>query len=124
MAYTNHYLESELHSADRVDLVRLMYRGAIEATSRARRNLANGQILERSRQITKAWDILGELTRSLDHMQGGDLSRALVELYVYMQKRLLEANAEQSDGPLAEVERLLSTLAEAWALVPSIDYTY
>ena len=31
-----------------------------------------------------------------------------------MQQRLLEANLQQTDPPLAEVESLLATLAEAW----------
>ena len=32
-----------------------------------------------------------------------------------MQSRLLDANMQQSDAPLAEVLGLLSTLSEAWA---------
>jgi hypothetical protein len=45
---------------------------------------------------------------------GGDLSRTLLELYAYMSGRLLTANMEQSDPPLAEVSKLLSTLLEGW----------
>jgi flagellar protein FliS len=123
MAYAN-YFESEVLGATRIELVRALYRGAMEAIAQARRHLASGEIRERSRQITKAWQILAELTRSIDHMQGGDLGRSLVELYVYMQNRLLEANAQQSAEPLAEVERLLATLAEAWNLLPDVDCTY
>ncbi|HBY61333.1 MAG TPA: flagellar export chaperone FliS, partial [Solibacterales bacterium] len=37
-----------------------------------------------------------------------------IELYDYMQRRLLEANARQEDAPLAEVERLLSTVRDGW----------
>ncbi|MSV35605.1 MAG: flagellar protein FliS [Bryobacterales bacterium] len=51
---------------------------------------------------------------SLDHTAGGELSRNLVELYAYMQTRLIDANTNQADPPLAEVERLLTTLADAW----------
>jgi hypothetical protein len=36
-------------------------------------------------------------------------------LYDYIQRRLLEANIQQSDAPLAEGLGLLSTLSEAWA---------
>jgi flagellar protein FliS len=123
MAYAN-YLESEILSATRIELVRALYRGAVDATVQARRHVTNGNIRERSRQITKAWEILAELARSLDHAHGGELSRSLVELYVYMQNRLLAANANQSQEPLAEVERLLTTLAEAWNLLPAVDYAY
>ena len=108
------YLETEILSADPIKLVSLLYRGAIESVSAARRHLASGAILERSQQINRAWEILQELAGSLDHAHGGELSRNLGELYGYVQQRLLEANAQQSDAPLAEAEALLTTLAEAW----------
>jgi flagellar secretion chaperone FliS len=116
MAYTTYdrYIETEIACADPVQLVTMLYRGALESVSAARRYLASGAIRERSRNILKAWEILNELTRSLDHTQGGDLSRKLAELYAYMQERLIEANVHQAAAPLAEVETLLSTLNEAW----------
>jgi flagellar secretion chaperone FliS len=109
----NRYLETEVLSADPVQLICLLYRGAIEATAAARRHLAARQIKERSRQIMRALAILRELARSLDP-QYEEISRPLRELYAYMQARLLEANARQIDPPLAEVEQLLSTLLEGW----------
>jgi flagellar protein FliS len=110
----NAYLEAEVLGADPIKLIHLLYRGATEAAGAARRHLAAGEIRERSRQIIKGWEILHELSRSLDHDRGGDISRRLSELYTYMQGRLLEANSQQKDAPLAEVESLLGTLGEAW----------
>jgi flagellar protein FliS len=109
------YLETEVLGANPMKLVHMLYRGATEAVGAARRHLAAGEIRQRSRQITKSWEILYELGRSLDHERGGQISRRLAELYAYMQGRLLEANATQTDTPLAEVESLLITLGEAWA---------
>jgi flagellar secretion chaperone FliS len=108
------YLETEILNADPVKLVRMLYRGAIESVGAARRHLAARAIRERAAQISRVWEILHELARSLDHEQGGEISQRLAALYVYMQGRLLEANAQQADAPLAEVESLLSTLSEAW----------
>lgn len=108
------YLEAEVFGADPVKLIHMLYRGAIEAVGEARRHLAAKQIRERSRQITKAWNILHELSRSLDFERGGEVARRLGDLYYYMQSRLIEANGRQDDGPLAEVESLLNTLCEAW----------
>jgi len=51
----------------------------------------------------------------LDHQSGGEISSRLSALYEYMVHRLLDANMEQSDEPLAEVSSLLATLAEGWA---------
>jgi flagellar protein FliS len=111
------YLEAEVLNADPMKLVRMLYRGAIEATGAARLHLAAGAIRERSLQIMKAWRILDELAQSLDHQQGGAISPALARLYAYMQTRLIEANSRQADAPLAEVESLLGTLFEAWQSV-------
>lgn len=119
MAYTNHdrYLETEILNADPVKLIGMLYRAAIEAAGAARRHLAAGEIRERSRQIMKAWEIVGELSRSLDPTRGGEISRSLGELYAYLQRQLLDANRLQIDAPLAEVEQLLTTLQEAWGTV-------
>ena len=87
-----HYLEAEVLSADPVKLVSLLHRGALEAIGAARRHLAKGAILDRSRQINRAWEMVQELSASLDHAQGGKLSADLAELYHYAQVRLLEAN--------------------------------
>ena len=112
------YLEAEVLSADPVKLAGLLYRGALDAVTSARRHLANGEIRERSRRITQAYEILHELWSVLDHEAGGEISKNLSELYLYMQNRLLEANVKQSDGPLAEVEKLLGVLNDAWKAVP------
>lgn len=120
MAYSNYgkYLETEVYSAEPVKLVCMLYRGAIEATGAARRHLKDRQIRERSREIMRTVEILRELTRALDPQY--EISRSLRDLYAYMQTRLIEANAGQIDEPLAEVERLLSTLLEGWkAVVPA-----
>jgi flagellar secretion chaperone FliS len=108
------YLAAEVLCADPVKLVWLLYCGGIDAVRDARRHLAEGGIVERSRQINKAWGILQELSRSLDREQGGEISRRLAGLYAYMQTRLIEGNTRQSDAPLQEVETLLLTLSEAW----------
>ena len=108
------YLEAEILSADPVKLVEMLYRAALEAVAAARRHLLARDIQQRSRSITKASEILNQLMLSLDHSAGEALSRNLVELYAYMQTRLIEANTNQIEPPLAEVERLLVTLSDAW----------
>jgi flagellar secretion chaperone FliS len=120
--YRDAYLETEILSASPVRLVELLYRGAIESLRGARSAVENRQIAERNRLITKGQAILAELALSLNHERGGQLSKELVELYDYMQRRLNEANANQSGEPLDEVCRLLETLLEGWlALVNEPD---
>jgi flagellar protein FliS len=116
MSQTAHdaYLESRIESAEPLQLVRLLYQGALAAVRDARRHLAAGDIVSRSRAVSKAFAILTELSASLDRPRGGEIATRLAQLYDYMRRRLLEANARQQDEPLAEVLGLLTTLAEAW----------
>jgi flagellar protein FliS len=113
----DNYLESEVLSADPVQLVAILYRAAIASVGAARTHLQAGAIRDRSNSIAKAGAIIHELTFSLNHERGGQISRSLASLYAYMQGRLLEANTQQTEPPLAEVGQLLSTLLEGWTAI-------
>jgi flagellar protein FliS len=108
------YLDSRILTADPLELVTILYQAGITSVRDARRHLANRDIAARSKSITKAWGILAELTHSLDRKRGGEISERLAELYDYMMRRLMEANFQQADAPLAEVLGLLATLLEGW----------
>jgi flagellar protein FliS len=108
------YFESEVLSADPVKLVTILYRAAREAIAAAGAALAAGDIGARSKQILKAWEIVHELRGSLNHTEGGDISRQLEDLYNYVGQRLLDDNAEQSQKALDEAGAVLAILAEAW----------
>ena len=114
---TKHYqntLQEDILTATPMRLIQLLYRGALDSIASARRHLKLGDIRARSRAISKTMAIVTELSLSLDHNTGGELSRNLAELYAYAETLLITANREQSDLPLEEAERLLSTLSEAW----------
>lgn len=109
------YLEARVMSATPVELVRILYGAAAQSVREARRHLAEGDIAGRSREISKAVAVLVELQSALDKNRGGDLAGRLNALYDYMQRRLLDANIQQSDTPLEEVLGLLTTMEEAWS---------
>lgn len=106
--------DDEILQADPLTLVQMLYRGALDAVRRARVCLAQGEIEQRGRQISKALAIIAELTVSLDRERGGEVARNLAELYDYLQRQLSAAHLRASAEKLAEVEALLSTLAESW----------
>ncbi len=108
------YVEGAILTADPITLVQLLYTGAIEYVADARLKLVRGDVKGRSGAITNAIAILTELSWSLDHARGGQLSGNLAALYDYMQRRLMAANYEQADAPLEEVENILGGLREAW----------
>jgi len=119
----HNYLEEEVLAANPIQLVRLLYRGALDSITAARRHLRLGEIRARSGAISKAMAIVTELARSLAPQVSGELNHNLAELYGYVQSLLIEANVRQSDAPLAEAETLLTTLLEAWKCCAQRDDT-
>ena len=107
-------LETQILAATPVELIQLLYDGALGAVQTARRHLAEGLIRERGLAVSKAVAILTELAMSLDYQGGGEISRRLGALYDYMQRTLLEANFRQADEGLREVQGLLATLRDGW----------
>lgn len=114
MTWNDAYLESRVLSADPLELICLVYQHAIDMVHESRKHLASGDIAARSRSISRAIAAVCELEGSLDHAAGGEISRNLAALYLYLRQRLTEANLRQQDAPLAEAASLLATLAEGW----------
>jgi flagellar protein FliS len=116
--YDNPYgssIETRVLAATPMELIEILFDAAVESVMEARRHLAEGRIAERGRAVTKAVEILNELSRSLDHSAGGELSARLASLYDYIAQRLLDANFRQADDGMAEAESLLRTLLEGWS---------
>jgi flagellar protein FliS len=131
--YGSSYLETRILSATPLELVGLLYEGAIDAVRDARHHLASGNIRERARCVTKALEIVGELASSLDRTAGGKIGDGLSALYDFIQQSLMDANFRQDDEGLRNAESLLVTLHEAWsevianspaAAVPEMAYRY
>lgn len=112
-------LEARVLSATPSELVTLLYDGAVEAIREGRKSLAAGNILMRSRAVTKAVNILIELNRTLDHKPAPQLTRNLERLYSFMVRTLLEANYRQEETGLITVENLLTDLQGAWMQIGS-----
>ncbi len=108
------HIEASVLTAEPVELVRALYRAALDAVSDARTCVATGDVAGRSAAVSKAVNILRELAFSLNPESEPGMARNLLELYDYMQRRLLAAHLERSEAPLGEVAGLLATLADAW----------
>lgn len=112
--HRNNYLESEILEADPLKLVRMLYRGGIEAIRRAQTALESGDIEERTRNVTRAMTIVAELMLSVNREQGGEVAANLVELYDYVLRKLGEGHVERSAARFEEAVKPLQTLLEAW----------
>ncbi len=117
MNWKTAYLESRILSASPLDLVNILYEHAILEIHQARQSLVRGDVAARSRSISKAIAIIGELQIALDLEAGGEIAANLGQLYQYMRAQLTAGNLRQSDAPFAEVTRLLESLGDAWRTI-------
>lgn len=119
MAYSPHaaYVQNEILTASPERLVEILYDLAIRSIARARECNLGKEIPGRVSNINKAFAVMVELSNGLDFTAGGEIATNYARIYDYCQRRLLEANAKQSDDILAEVQSLLADLKEAWQVV-------
>ncbi len=111
----NPYYEQMILNADPLELVNLIYKRAISCVIDAREHLERKRIVERSKAIMRAYASIEQLILALRPEAAPELCGRLHSLYAHMQQRLLDANMQQADQPLAEVLGLLTTLAEGWS---------
>lgn len=111
------YEESSVAGGDPVNLVVALYDGALASIRTAKTCLENRDILSRGKAISKAMNIVSELMASLDQERGGDISSNLLQIYLYVYKRLMDGHTQQRREPLDEAENLLCTLLSGWKKV-------
>ncbi len=107
-------LEQQVLSAEPVELVAIVYDHLIAAIEEARRHLRSGDRAARTRCITKAFGLIGELAYSLDAQQGGEVALNLRRLYGFVGNRLVQAQSYQLEQPLIEARQTLEPLRDAW----------
>jgi flagellar protein FliS len=105
---------SAVDAADPLELVILLYEKSLRSVGEARRCLERGDIIGRVRALQSAVDCVLELVRSLNHPGQPELSRRLLELYVFVLDRMQEGNFRQQAEPLCQAENVLSTLLLGW----------
>ncbi len=113
-AYGNDALETAVLSATPVQLVVMLYDGAITALAKAQGEIQHRNYAGKGRLITKAVDIIEGLRVALDFSKGGDIAVSLNDLYEYMNYRLAVANLHNDAQILQEIQDLLRELREAW----------
>jgi flagellar protein FliS len=116
-AYKSVAAWSSVASDDPQRLILMLYDGALERIATARGCMQNGHVAEKSELLTRVIAIVGELRGSLDLVRGGAVAANLDDLYDYVTRRLIEANAVNDPRLLDEVSGLLRDLRDAWNAV-------
>ncbi|GJB78916.1 MULTISPECIES: flagellar export chaperone FliS [Pseudomonas] len=95
-------------------LVQMLMQGGLDRMAQAKGAIARNDIAQKGILIGKAIDIIGGLREGLDLENHADTLADLDNLYTYMSRRLIEANAKNDPEIIDEVARLLITIKEGW----------
>jgi flagellar protein FliS len=110
----NAYRKTEVQSRTPLELVVMLYDGALRFIGVAKDAIARGDIRGRSEAISRALAIVSELQSTLDVERGGDMAASLDDMYRYVTQRLVQSTIKNDVEPLEEVKRLLETLRDGW----------
>jgi len=112
--YNKTAVQGGIESASPHRLIQMLLEGALEKVARAKGCMQRGEIRAKGQQIGWAISILEGLKASLNKADGGEIAQNLEDLYIYMERRLIEANRDNDTAILDEVVALLRQIKEAW----------
>ena len=115
----NTYRQTEVQSRTPLELIVMLYDGAIRFIGDARDAIENRDIARRGHSISRALAIISELQSSLDMTAGGEIASSLDVLYNFVRDRLVDGSMRQDVRSLDEAVRVLKTLREGWVGIAS-----
>ena len=109
------YRQVEVQSRTPLELVTMLYDGALRFLGTARDAIERRDINARREALNKALAIIAELQSTLNMEQGGEVAAELDRLYEYSNLRLLDAAMRNDVAPIDEVRRIFEILRDGWA---------
>ncbi|WP_298271191.1 flagellar export chaperone FliS [Geobacter sp.] len=111
----NQYQNTQVSTSSPEKLLLMLYDGAINFTRIALDKMEKKDIAGKGKFIGKAQAIVSELMNTLNHEVGGDISRRLEQLYIYLIDEYLAANINNSPRSLENALKILTILRDTWA---------
>lgn len=115
MAITNpyqSYQQNSVNTATPGELTLMLYNGCLKFIHIAKKAIQDKNIQDKNTNIQKAQKIVSELMVTLNH--NVEISKDLLSLYDYMNRRLIEANIKNDIAILNEVEELVTEFRDTW----------
>ncbi|TDV67994.1 flagellar export chaperone FliS [Pseudomonas sp. LP_7_YM] len=95
-------------------LVQMLMEAGLDRIAQAKGAIGRKDVAAKGVLIGKTIEIVGGLREGLDMEKQADALARVDNLYVYMMKRLAEANIKTDPRILDEVSGLLTTVKEGW----------
>lgn len=107
------YKRMQVETASPGRLLIMLYDGALKNLRLAQESIVQKKTNQAHNYLIKAQNIVMELNLDLN-MDAGEIATHLRGLYVYIHKRLVEANVKKDAAIIQESIDLLTELKEAW----------
>jgi flagellar protein FliS len=111
------YQQVAIGTQSRGRLIVLLYDGAIKFMKLAIKEMEAGNHAAKGQYIGRAQDIINELNAVLDMDAGGEIAQNLRGLYLFMNRRLSQANAKRDPQMIREVIALMEELNQGWKTI-------
>jgi flagellar protein FliS len=111
------YQQVQVTSRSPLELVVMLYDGALASLTKARDALQRRNLPEKAAATSRALAIVNELQSTLNLEAGGEVASRLDSLYTYISGRLVDSNLTRDPSPLDEAIKLLSVLRDGWAQI-------
>ncbi len=108
------YATTQISTASSVQVVVLLYDGAISSMKLAQEGMLALNFHDKARFLDRALRVVGELSASLNMEVGGAVAKDLQRVYEYIQFELTQANLKNEPGRLEAPIRCMSVIREAW----------
>lgn len=111
------YFQTKVSTTDQGQLLLMLYDGALNFLQQARDKMIAKDYAAKGLLISRAIDIVNELSSTLNMEKGGTLAENLNNLYFLCTARLLQANLKMNLDQLDSVVGILSGLRSAYAQI-------
>ena len=111
------YRETSVTTQSKGRLIVLLYDGAIKFMKLAVKEMEEKNYEAKGKHIIRTQDIINELNAVLDMEAGGEVATNLRRLYLYMGRRLSEANVKNDPNIIQEVITLMDELNRSWKAI-------
>ena len=109
------YKNTSVKTASKEQILLMLYRAAIKNCKKAISSIEDNNIQKKGEYIGRMQDIVVELTNSLDHEVGGEISKELTALYDFILHESTQANIHLDAKKLKSCLSILNTLYEGWS---------
>lgn len=120
----NVYKNNSINFASKEQLLLMLCEGAVKFAKLGRQAIIDKDIKKSNDNIIRTEDIIYELMSSLDVSKGSDWAPQLMQVYDFINRRLIQANITKNvkimDEVLPLIENIRVTWTEAYRIVKPI----